>query len=433
MSLLNQVLRDLQGRQAPLPQSQLAEPVRPVPGLGAGRYWWILFFLLIGTTLLGGIYAWSHHAPQKGPAPLPTSQTPAHPPVQPVITATQPVLIAQNRLAAIRLRESAKSVRLLLEFARPLGDVPQVVVDDRTLKILLADMAPDQQTLPQPQRESSMVENLKLMYVDQLWQLHVGLTTEAQIAQVRLPADDLNGERLAIDIFPLVTKSSKITENTAVPLPEVRTQPAPKSRETLGLAKTEVTLSPSDQAQKSYQRGLVALEKGQPGEAISLWRQALKFDPAHQTARKRLIGRQIMTDRAAAHTLFTEGLRLHDPLRWRTWYARTLLQTVGASEAVDVLLDAELETTADVELLALRAGLWQQTAEYQHAQKDYRRLSRLEPANGLYRFGLAVALDQLSDPTAAKAYDAALTLGLKPQLTSYAQGRLNALQQRTGG
>ncbi|NCP78271.1 MAG: hypothetical protein GW833_03725, partial [Desulfuromonadales bacterium] len=210
-------------------------------------------------------------------------------------------------------------------------------------------------------------------------------------------------------------------------------QPTPPPQKTLGLAKARVTLTPAEEAQKSYRQGLAALEKGQAGVAESLWRQALRLDSTYVAARKALIELLIVTDRRTADDLFNQGLRLHEPLGWRIWYAHTLLQAVSAAEAVQVLEDAVLESTADLELLALRAGLWQQIAEYQRAQQDYLRLTQLDPGKGLYRFGLAVAFDQLTDPGAVEAYSAAIKLGLKPQLMSYAQDRLRILQQRTGG
>jgi len=433
MSLLNQVLRDLQGRKAPLPQSRLAASVRPVHKPGGGKLRGILFFLVIGGAFFGGFYAWSSWTPQQNLASRPVTQTPVPVAVQSAAPVEeQAVITSQNRLVTVRLREGDESMRLLLEFSRPLVDAPQVFVDDGTLKILLTDLEPDLQPLPRSQRDSPLVENLNFVFEDHLWQLHARLTTDVQIQQVRLAADDLYGQRLAIDIFPQVKNIPIVTAQLVAP-PEAKVQPTPPPQKTLGLAKARVTLTPAEEAQKSYRQGLAALEKGQAGVAESLWRQALRLDSTYVAARKALIELLIVTDRKTADDLFNQGLRLHEPLGWRIWYAHTLLQAVSAAEAVQVLEDAVLESTADLELLALRAGLWQQIAEYQRAQQDYLRLTQLDPGKGLYRFGLAVAFDQLTDPGAVEAYSAAIKLGLKPQLMSYAQDRLRILQQRTGG
>lgn len=431
MSLLNQVLRDLQGRQASLPEQALNTEVRPVTTRSKRAYWLLglCLVLVTGIVLTGSLSLQMHEGNPNSVVPVAAEPAAGSPPL---MFDKSRVGTQGNRLAAVRLSEEPGSVRLLLEFSQPLKEQPQVFLEGRSLRVLLPNLTPAPQQLPQPQEGSSILKGMKLLQSDHLWQLQVTLSAEANVRQLRLAADRLHGERLALDISaPPPTREKNAPAIAAKPAPAVDSS-APAQNRPVALAKKNVQLSVDEKVRQYYQRGLTALQKNRTDEAVQLWQRALTLAPTHLESRQHLILALLETDRPLADALFTAGLLLHDPVELRKWYARALLPVAGARSAA-MILAASMDEVADEDFLALRAGLWQQAGDYSRAEQGYVELIRLFPKESLYRFGLAVSLDQQVRPaSAAEQYRLAMELGLKPELQQYAQGRLDGLRSAGG-
>ncbi len=439
MSLLNQVLRDLQGRQAVLPLNNMQGQIRPVSPQSRKNY---LFLVVLGIALLF-VAGWYYQHPVTAVSiqaddafksavaiipPAPAISPPITKPAMTVVTESR-----SNRVAAVRLNDAGGPARLVLEFSRANKSLPEVSLTQRTLKIMLPEIQQDVWQLPSPHMGSALIGNLAVSQKDQGWVMEARLNAEAQYKTLILDADGAYGERLVIDITPL-KEIRTTTGNKNMISREVRAVPAAERVNVPStVTKQKRILSARESAEEIYLKG-VATAKGQrPQEAMQYWEQALRLFPEHLNARKQLILALLPHRRNQADALFSEGLLLHDAIMLRKWYARALLPVVGAAQAAVILNGQSISVEKNEEYLSLQSGLWQQAGDYPRSEQGYRRLIQNYPDNSLYRFGLAVALDQQKKTDGAlKSYNEALEGVLGADLRAYALNRVNALSSNTG-
>jgi Tfp pilus assembly protein PilF len=338
------------------------------------------------------------------------------------------------QLAAVRLTGDATSSRLLLEFSRPSGQSASVSLAEQRMTVRLPERMTPASVLPRLRIQNALVSSVDLLQVDQHWQIQVSFATEVRVEKMILEADAQYGERLAFDIFPLTEIPQETVQQNPPQIPVVAKKDIPEEipvREKV--VKQVLIVSPAEQAEDFYQRGLKAARGDQPQTAMTLWQKALRSQPEHILARKQLIRSLIPAHRNQADRLFSEGLNLHPPLELRKWYARALLPVFGAAQAAEILDVQQVSAAEDAEYKALQAGLWQQTGDYSRSRQGYFDLLQLFPDKGIYWFGLAVAHDQLAEPVnAVTAYRRALQRDLETELSNYSQLRIDALSQTRG-
>jgi tetratricopeptide (TPR) repeat protein len=424
MSLINQVLRDLQSRQVEPPVSGLQGQIRPViTGNSRFRPGLLLLAVVLPIALSLSLLPGAEQSV--------SLESFAHQP--PLVSDDSPA--AHNKefsgvhLAGLRLVDAQDSSRLLLEFSQPLGLAVNVLIDDRQMTVLLPESVTPARQLSQPELEHALVNRLDLLQVDRLWQLQVHFSAAVRVEELILKADDLHGERLVFDIYPQVVEVEEAVAEIAA-MPAAVTRKPERLKPNISKSLTKKTRIPTltEQAEDFYRRGVEAAKGVRTQDSLKYWRRTLRLQPGHLQARKRLILALLKTNPGQANALFAESLILHDPLELRKWYARTLLPIVGAARAVDVLDDQKVSVTQDAEYRALQAALWQQSGDYSRSHQAYLELLREFPANGLYLFGLAVAIDQLSMRDGAiSAYRRALQADLATDLQSYSRERIESL------
>lgn len=206
------------------------------------------------------------------------------------------------------------------------------------------------------------------------------------------------------------------------PPPSAALEAAPGPAET-GVVKQIKPLTPQVQAEDAWRQAGRLLEQGREHDARQRLEQALRFDPAHLAARQRLIALALaVPDLPRAEVLLREGQTLHpsDP-----WYPRSLAQLrmqqndfVHAAE----ILNAALAKRPDAANWALYAGTLARLEQPGEAARAYREALRLDATQGNWWIGMAVALEQTSDPAAAgEAYRRALQTRLSNELRDFAQ------------
>lgn len=429
MSLVNQVLRDLQRRQVYPVTTGLQSQIRPVVE-GHNRI--TSGLLVLGVILLGAISAIYF---------LPHAEAPVH--IEPVV---QPPLTVHNtlpvndigfwgaKLSSVRLSGSEAHSRLVLEFSKPIQLLEKVLFAEHKMTVLLPDLIAPIIPLPQPAAGIFLFKSLNLVQIDNLWRFQVDFSTNVRVETLKLEADALHGERWVFDIYPVkiqVEKKEQFIPTLDAPVERMQKEIKPKPIESV--TKNLRTQSPGEIAENFYQRGVLASKEQRKHDAVKFWQQALRLQPEHILARKELILALITANRSLANGLYAEGLALYDPLDLRKWYARALLPVAGAVEAAAILSGQEVSVAEDTEYVALQAGLWQQAGDYTRSRQAYLDLLQEFPTKGLYVFGLAVAHDQLAEQEKAiESYQKALNSDLSVDLKSYSNKRMAALAQTRG-
>ncbi len=432
MSLINQVLRDLQDRQVAAPSVGLQEQIHPVRK--QNHRFGLLPLLLGGFVLAASSLQISLPREIWKDRSGGTVQVPVVSEAPDVEVKTVDAGVASNRLAAVRLKSSARASRLLLEFSQTSNQIPAIQIGARMMRILLPGLIPDIETLPQPLANNPLIGHLNLLQRNQIWQLEVLFKTDVAVESLVLEADALHGERLAIDIFKQLDSTVEVVSSPPFSAADItQERKSKKNKPGPTVEKRDRIHSLQEKAGILYRQGKELAGKGQLSRAVQRWAQVLRLDPGHLQARKQLILALLPVDRRRADRLFKGGVALHKPLEFRKWYARALLPLAGPVEAASILDGVSVSSAEDAEYRALQAGLWQQGGFYPRAQIAYLELLQQFPDNGLYRFGLAVALDQQSEEISAlDAYRKAVEAGLELNLQAYAQGRIKVLSGVTG-
>lgn len=198
------------------------------------------------------------------------------------------------------------------------------------------------------------------------------------------------------------------------------------------IKKKEIIPTPAEQAEQAYQHSLNAANSGNLSQAMQLAEQALTHRSDHHDARQMLIlsALQIGAKQVAEKAL-DQGLVI-DPHYgpFVKMKARRLMDKHDPKAALVLLKASQAQWDHDVEYNALLAVLYQQVGQYAQAGRLYHRLLKVQPYNGTWWAGLAVAIDaQGYTKQALEAFRQAETLGgLDATLRHYIDDRIALLQ-----
>ncbi len=373
MSLLNQVLQDLQARQAPnvnTAQTTLRDvriPPRGAPQ--AARRPWVLWTAIVLLSGISGSLLWQRSRFNAAPlrrAPIARAATRPAPPSAAAagISATAP--------APVPTTIPARAITPLTVAAPPVA-------------------------------------------------------AHAPAAAPVSPASAPRAAAVAVTTPPATQKIP-----TARPPPAGMSGLAPRAVE-----KTIRPLSPEQQAELTYQDAVRLLQSGRPSAAEPRLRAALDSYPAHRAARTVLAGLLINTSRLTeALQVLGAGLALAPSYApFAKLYARLRIDQGDLNGARAVLERAAPTAQDDPEYLALLAALYQRLGLYNQAAETYRGALQTQPRNGVLWLGLGLALENAGDRAdALMAYQRAQQSGtLAAEILRYIDGRVAALQSGHGG
>lgn len=411
MSLINQMLRDLQQRRDGRPGDfrpnpvgktrrnphrslSLANLLRSVPPLlwvGAGG--------LAGLLLLWGASDWL--SAEFGPnAPVPVPQPP---PEMVAIAETPPIEVpaaAKRRAPPVPLDVPPPSPPLAYGSVEPLP----LVVSSTNPGSLLTDEPVPAPSLPAPVQGLVMVPTRSLP--DHAASKVPGRDSRRAAADRPSVPPVIPGVvanppgRLHPDLLPGAVNDTNLALQKSAR--EVAAAPPP-------------VVTPYGRAENAYREGRQAYEDNHSDVSLEALRRALQFYPGHLPARELLADQLEMGGRIdEAVALLTQGLTIapdYTPFRKRA--ARTLLDRGDAAGATRVLIGNGLPRVEDdPELHRLLAGIYLRLGENFLAAQTFRNLLVHDPRRGGLWVGLGDALAADGQPAEArKAYRRGLAVG----------------------
>ncbi len=210
--------------------------------------------------------------------------------------------------------------------------------------------------------------------------------------------------------------------------PVVPTPPPPKKPV---LERIDRPRSRGEVAQAEFLKGTDLIAKGRINAAHAAFTKALELDPNHLQAREvwvALLLRGGETDRA--ERLLREGLKLQPKaFSLARMLARLLAERGAVTQALGVLERTVPPVTADPDFYGLLAALYQRSEQHARAVAAYRRVLAIVPDKAVWWMGMGISLEKLQrQDEAVQAYRRArATGGMSSQVNGYINSRLAAL------
>lgn len=425
MSVINQMLKDLEKRERSALHAEVALPNMPVtvffPYKKITKKSWVLlafgFLVCVVLTLSHRFIVVHHHS---------TSTTIVNKPIQPkVLTANAmnaPVVVPLHLTPAIvtaitmQLQKETTSLRLLLSQ----DALYQVSTNDKNQLIILLENTRLVTSLPPLNTMSSAIQAIKMIN-QRNGDLEMILTLKTGVELTHLELIDTGKlPELQVDLLATPPAASVQTNLAA--------SNADTHEKTNPIVKLRSDISMSDQ----YQQALRLSTQGHSNEAMIVLTEMLAKDPEYTSARELL-----------ASLLITQGKKIQAEkmlkigLQQRPFYpgymqlkARILVNEGKIEQALHLLQLAPPALSTHPDYHAFIAALYQRQGQALFAERLYEQLLALQPNNATWWMGLGIALESMGKRAlAVEAYLKARNSDhLNPELKIYAEARLHHLQ-----
>jgi len=212
------------------------------------------------------------------------------------------------------------------------------------------------------------------------------------------------------------------------------TQKIPKEEKAKKITPVKRVSKPIDRVAHQFSRAKKALTAGQYSESEALLIQTLKLNAKHRDARQLLAKLQMRSGATnLALNTIDQGLFLNpNDSKLLVLKARIAMQNGGVARARALLESGLKRNQNDLPLLTMMGVLLQQDKDFKEAVGIYQRLVSLQPSDGKSWAGLAMSYDAIQqNQQALEAYKKAMALGrLPPQVQQYAQQRKGVLENK---
>lgn len=392
MSLINQMLQDLESRRATLSgDAGATQEIRSLPPQRATVPW----TLILGGTalaLMAGAGAWwfvgggqATMAPTPLPAPV-AAVTPATP-IAPPPAAVSPELPQQT----------AETASAVTPAAAPAAVVPPAVAEPPVAEKVTS----------LPPRPASKAPNKPVQ--------------EASLPPVRKESP---AARKAAE-----ARSSELKVATA--LSQVPPSDAPAADDGVRIEKKMRISTPRERAENEYRRALGLVNQGRIQEGVAVLRSALSEDTGHAGARLALFGLLVEQQRYEEAQTLLEVTLARDPAQpqMASRLARLKLERGDARGAEETLARTAAAATDNAEYRALHAAVLQRLTLHKRAVAEYQAALQLAPRAGVWWMGLGISLEADGRLSEAKdAFQRARATGaLSPELAAFVDQKLKRL------
>lgn len=195
-------------------------------------------------------------------------------------------------------------------------------------------------------------------------------------------------------------------------------------------------VSPQQQAEFQYQKALQFLQQGRLSEAEAGLGETLRLEPNHQAARQVWVGLLLEQKRyAAAEQVLREGLELApEQAGFAMALARLQVERGDDRVAVETLRRVLSKASGNANLSAFLALLLQREGRHGEAIGYFKEALKVSPESGNWWIGLGISLQEEKKQEAAEAAfrQAISTEGLSPELHSFADQQIKAIQRQSG-
>ncbi|MDP2810874.1 MAG: tetratricopeptide repeat protein [Rhodocyclaceae bacterium] len=376
MSLINNMLRDLDSRHAGPAEGSLPADVRPLPrpdGAGRGPGAVSLGLTLLVAAAAGAWWLQFGHSPSAPDA----SSKPA--PITRPAPAPQPVMAAGKP-------EAAAAASPAVAVPEPPPAPPASAVKPAPPRVAAA--IPRDSRKPPPRHVPEI-------------QGDTGLRLATAIAG-NVPVEPVAARR------PTVAAATDAAATRIDKSPHIS--------------------SARDRAEAEYRKGFDLMRQGRATDAIGPFRSALREDPTHVPARNGLLSVLVENHRLTeAEEVLRAGIGQQPVnLSWVVSLARLALEQANTAGAWEVLQGHAQAGTSSADFQGLSGVVLQKLGRMKEAGERYQAATRIAPDNPRWWVGLGVAMEAEGRSDAAReAYQRARALpGLSPELTGFVEQRL---------
>ncbi len=397
MSLINQVLQDLERRHASESELNSLPPyVRAVPDRPqSSRVFAVAAIAVVILVAIAVFIYSSRHAPGDD-APQIVSKPRAVAVPDPVAVAKQPVAapIAESPAQATAFSPVSRLSDELSLIAPRSARKDKPATAGRRANAGVARSLPEVVTAPLPQAEKPQA-----------------------------PA----GETLAKAEAP--TKDPAPIAERVTPSPPVSIAAAQSTPGAIDKQMREVTAP--ERAEIAFRKGVTQIQEGRANAAELDFRDALKQDPSHSGARQALLGLLLDSGRnSEAEQLLRKALEINPRQpRHAMVLARLEVERGEVTGAINTMVGALPYVQSDPDFHAFLAALLQREGRHREAVDYYRAALRGVPGNGVWMMGLGISLRAANQSAEARdAFQRAIeSKQLTPELQDFVERQLREL------
>jgi MSHA biogenesis protein MshN len=412
MSLINQVLQDLEKRHASEPELQSLPPhVRAVAGAPSGfpLAKVVAAMVIIAGVIVGAFYfgGWMRTSAQPGIAAAPSG---------PLDPAPAPVVVAPPKAP-----EPEPVVKeMLLAPASKLSDELSFVPDAASRKALPARSEKPMPARPQTQPPAPVA------IPDQF---------RAALESPRPPAVAATPAPPPAPAAPVPQDPPAVPSAARPPVadtPAVQPAAKPPVADTPPVIDKQMReMTPPQRAETAFRTGVAQLRDARAAAAEASFREALREDQNHVAARQALLGLLLDARRNdEAEQLLRTALTLNPRQpRHAMVLARLQVDRGEVPGAVNTLVGALPYVQSDPEYYAFLAALLQREGRHKETIDYYRAALRSSPGNALWLMGLGISLRATSQfADARESFERAIeTRQLKGELLAFTERQLKEL------
>lgn len=428
MSLINQMLQELDARRSEVPEAgSYGHQIRAIPEKkGIHTAWWIVLALGV---VLAVVLAWAfwHLRQTEATARVPVTQSS---PPRENVPLRQVAPPAPQAPIAQAPQSPELPLRLATDLSAPQPVAQQNVVNQQITSVA-APVEPTSATTIA--KQDGIVSAAVTDRVESIKTAAAPAPTTASIEKTEL-VQKKPGANAPARGTPVVSEPAKVNVSSTATIRHADAAPVNKpnyAAQAVAINKQVKELTPQQRAENEYRKATVLLQQGKSGEAIASLEQALAIDSRHAAARQTLVG------------VLVDGRRIDDAIRvardgiavdpaqpgLAMILARLQLEKGELRSSIDTLQHTLPYAADNGDYHAFLAALLQRDARHKEAVEHYLTAVRKAPQNGAWWMGLGISLQAEKRATEAKeAYGRAKSSNtLSPELIEFIDGKLRQL------
>ena len=427
MSLINQMLQDLDARRetgdsAPLPPS--VRPLPPAPPSSRGKW---LVLAALGVAVLAGYIVWPGEQQTsviettlvrpavQVLAPAKDTANPAPPPAAPA--SIEPVREVVDTTPGAVAEASEEADKL---------DTPAVQVEDSTAMsekpatAATVSAAPVALVKPEAAKQEAAPTR-----VDET------RSAAAKNKPTAKPSEERSAETRKADAQSASSRPGRPQENTVRPMASAASEPAASPARRGAIERSELSSRP-DTAEALYRKAMAAIDHGQRDEAKDLLHEALRADALHVAALQQLVKSLLESRRVdEAMEVLRDGLRVRPAQSaWAMSLARLQVDRGDLAGAAQTLQEGLPAAFNNPDYLGFAGHLQQRLGNGKEAATLYQGATRMAPGDGRWWLGLGLAMESegRNDQAVAAFQRARQCANLSRELNALVEQKLRQLQ-----